>query len=59
MSRHFRSPWHPQVNKSFESSLQEGLEYEKMLFYFLFTSEDQKEGMAAFLGKRAAEFKGR
>ena len=46
------------VNKSFELSLSEGLEFERRAFYFLFASEDQKEGMAAFSEKRSAEWKG-
>jgi enoyl-CoA hydratase len=47
------------VNKAFDSSLSEGLEFERKNFYLLFGSEDQKEGMAAFVEKRDAEFKGR
>ncbi|MEZ4555742.1 MAG: enoyl-CoA hydratase-related protein [Caldilineaceae bacterium] len=47
------------VNKSFDVGLQEGLDYEKALFYGLFASADQKEGMRAFLGKRKPEWQGR
>jgi enoyl-CoA hydratase len=47
------------VNKSFETPLDEGLLVERKNFYFLFASEDQKEGMRAFLEKRKAAFKGR
>ncbi len=47
------------VNKAFELSLSEGLSYERRLFYFLFSTEDQKEGMAAFLEKRNAKWRGR
>ena len=47
------------VNKAFELSLNEGLEYERRAFYFLFATEDQKEGMAAFTEKRKAEWKGK
>ena len=47
------------VNKAFETPLDEGLLVERKNFYFLFASEDQKEGMRAFLEKRKAAFKGR
>lgn len=47
------------VNKSFEALLDEGLAYERRNFYLTFASEDQKEGMKAFMEKRKAEFKGR
>ncbi len=47
------------VLKAHEMSLSDGLEYERKLFYMLFASEDQKEGMKAFLTKRKPEFKGR
>jgi enoyl-CoA hydratase len=46
------------VNKAFETSLQEGLFFERKNFYMSFTSEDQKEGMSAFVEKRKPEFKG-
>lgn len=46
------------VLKSFESSLSEGLSFERKNFYMLFATEDQKEGMAAFVEKRDPEFKG-
>jgi enoyl-CoA hydratase len=46
------------VNKAFETSLTEGLEFERRAFYFLFATEDQKEGMAAFIEKRKPEWKG-
>ena len=46
------------VNKTFELSLSEGLEAERSLFYTLFATEDQKEGMAAFVEKRPAQWKG-
>ena len=47
------------INKAYELGLSEGMEYEKTLFYFLFATEDQKEGMAAFAEKRAPVWKGR
>lgn len=46
------------VLKAFESSLSEGLEHERKLFYMLFATADQKEGMRAFVEKRKPEFKG-
>jgi enoyl-CoA hydratase len=39
--------------------LGEGLDYERRHFYFLFATEDQREGMDAFLAKRKAEWKGK
>jgi enoyl-CoA hydratase len=47
------------VLKAFETPLAEGLAAERKSFYFLFASEDQKEGMHAFLEKRRGAFKGR
>jgi enoyl-CoA hydratase len=47
------------VNRAFESSLTEGLLYERRLFHSLFAFEDQKEGMAAFVEKRKPVFTGR
>jgi enoyl-CoA hydratase len=47
------------ILKSFELPLDEGLEYERKNFYMLFSSEDQKEGMKAFLEKRTPVFSGR
>jgi len=47
------------VNRALETSLQEGLAVERKNFYFLFATEDQKEGMRAFLEKRKAQFAGR
>jgi enoyl-CoA hydratase len=46
------------VNKAFETGLQEGLFFERKNFYMSFTSEDQKEGMSAFVEKRKPDFKG-
>jgi enoyl-CoA hydratase len=45
------------VNRSFETTLAEGLRYERRLFHAVFSSEDQKEGMAAFAAKRKPIFK--
>ncbi len=47
------------VLKAHEMSLSDGLEYERKLFYMLFATEDQKEGMQAFVEKRKPEFKGK
>jgi enoyl-CoA hydratase len=47
------------VNAAFEMSLAEGVEYERRLFYLLFATTDQKEGMRAFVEKRRAEWKGK
>ena len=44
------------VNRAFESTLAEGLLYERRLFHSAFATDDQKEGMAAFAAKRAANF---
>lgn len=47
------------VNKAFELSLHDGLEYEKRNFYLLFSTEDQTEGMTAFVEKREPQWKHR
>ena len=47
------------VNMAFETSLQAGVAYERRLFYMLFATEDQKEGMDAFISKRKPEWKGK
>ena len=47
------------VDRSFDSSLDLGLEHERRLLYLAFASEDAKEGLNAFLEKRKPEFKGR
>ncbi len=46
------------VLKAHEMPLSQGLEYERKLFYMLFATQDQKEGMQAFIEKRKPEFKG-
>ena len=47
------------VNRAFETTLAEGVKYERRLFYSLFSTQDQKEGMAAFAEKRKAAFQNR
>ena len=47
------------VNRAFEMPLAEGITYERRLFHSLFATEDQKEGMAAFVEKRPPQFKNR
>jgi len=47
------------VNHAFESFLADGIADERRSFYYLFSSEDQKEGMRAFIEKRDPEWKGR
>ena len=44
------------VNRAFESGLSDGVMFERRLFHALFATEDQKEGMDAFVNKRAAVF---
>ncbi len=44
------------VNRAYETSQSEGLLYERRLFHALFATEDQSEGMAAFVEKRSAQF---
>jgi enoyl-CoA hydratase len=47
------------VNRAQETSLEEGLRFERRVFHALFATQDQKEGMAAFIAKRPAAFKNR
>ena len=47
------------VNRSYETTLREGILFERRVFHALFATEDQKEGMAAFLEKREAQFRDR
>ncbi|WP_292898566.1 MULTISPECIES: enoyl-CoA hydratase [unclassified Nitratireductor] len=47
------------VNRSYETTLAEGLRFERRVFHAMFALDDQKEGMAAFTEKRSANFKNR
>ena len=47
------------VDRAYETTLAEGLNYERRLFHSLFATEDQSEGMAAFTEKREAQFRDR
>jgi enoyl-CoA hydratase len=47
------------VNRAYESPLSDGILFERRMFHSLFATEDQKEGMRAFLDKRKPEFKNR
>ncbi|MBV9243752.1 MAG: enoyl-CoA hydratase [Methylobacteriaceae bacterium] len=47
------------VNRAYETTLAEGVRFERRLFHSLFALDDQKEGMAAFVEKRPAAFKNR
>lgn len=47
------------VNRAFEVNLSEGVRFERRVFHAAFATQDQKEGMAAFIGKRPAEFQGK
>ena len=47
------------VNRAYESALADGVQYERRLFYSLFATEDQKEGMRAFVEKRKPAFRHR
>jgi enoyl-CoA hydratase len=46
------------VNRAFETTLSEGVRFERRVFHSLFATRDQKEGMAAFIEKRPARFEG-
>jgi enoyl-CoA hydratase len=47
------------VNRAFETSLAEGLRFERRLIHSMFALGDQKEGMSAFVEKRKPDFKNR
>jgi enoyl-CoA hydratase/carnithine racemase len=45
------------LNRAYETSLSEGVLFERRAFHAMFATRDQKEGMAAFLEKRKADFR--
>jgi len=45
------------INRAYETTLAEGVQFERRLFHSTFATEDQKEGMRAFVEKRTAKFK--
>jgi enoyl-CoA hydratase len=47
------------INRAYEASLDEGMLFERRNFHALFATEDQKEGMSAFIEKRKPDFKNR
>ena len=47
------------VNTAFETSLSDGIKHERALFYMLFSTDDQKEGMNAFINKRQPTWSGK
>jgi len=47
------------VNVAFETTLAQGIQFERRTFHALFSTHDQKEGMAAFVEKREAKFEHR
>ena len=47
------------INRAFETTLAEGVRFERRAFYALFATKDQKEGMSAFIEKRRPKFQNR
>jgi len=47
------------INAGYEMTLQQGIRFERRMFMSMFTTQDQKEGMAAFVEKRKPHFKNR
>jgi enoyl-CoA hydratase len=47
------------VNRAFETTMAEGVRFERRLFHSLFATEDKREGMTAFIEKREPQFKNR
>ena len=47
------------VNRAYETTLSEGIHFERRLFHAAFATEGQKEGMSAFIEKRPAKYSGR
>ena len=48
---------YPYMDRAYETTLAEGVLFERRVFHSLFSTEDQKEGMAAFLEKREPQFR--
>ncbi len=59
MSRPIAMMTKESVNRSYETTLAEGIRFERRVFHSMFATEDQKEGMSAFADKRKADFKNR
>jgi enoyl-CoA hydratase len=47
------------INAAYETPLSQGIQFERRLFHALFATDDQKEGMKAYLEKRTAHFRDR